>query len=50
MRFTLGPAPDIPNYFVLAGVNSTRIQSGSGAGRALAQWIMTGHPEMDLRA
>ncbi|MDG2339829.1 MAG: FAD-dependent oxidoreductase, partial [Paracoccaceae bacterium] len=47
-RFTLGEAPDVKNYFVLAGVNSTGIQSGSGAGRALAQWIMKGHPPMDL--
>ncbi len=47
-RFTLGQAPDVKNYFVLAGVNSTGIQSGSGAGRALAQWIMKGHPPMDL--
>ncbi len=47
-RFTLGEAPDIKGYFVLAGVNSTGIQSGPGAGRALAQWIMKGHPPMDL--
>lgn len=47
-RFILGQAPDIRNYFVLAGVNSTGIQSGSGAGRALAQWIIDGHPPMDL--
>lgn len=47
-RFTLGEAPDVKNYYVLAGVNSTGIQSGSGAGRALAKWIMKGHPPMDL--
>ncbi|MCV2874543.1 FAD-dependent oxidoreductase [Defluviimonas sp. WL0050] len=47
-RFTLGEAPDIKGYYVLAGVNSTGIQSGPGAGRALAQWIMKGHPPMDL--
>ena len=47
-RFTLGEAPEVKNYFVLAGVNSTGIQSGSGAGRALAQWIMKGHPPIDL--
>lgn len=47
-RFTLGEAPDVKNYFVLAGVNSTGIQSGSGAGKALAEWIMKGHPPMDL--
>ncbi|MEM7376580.1 MAG: FAD-dependent oxidoreductase [Pseudomonadota bacterium] len=47
-RFTLGEAPDVKNYFVLAGVNSTGIQSGPGAGRALAEWIMAGHPTLDL--
>jgi glycine cleavage system aminomethyltransferase T/glycine/D-amino acid oxidase-like deaminating enzyme len=47
-RFTLGEAPDLKNYFVLGGVNSTGIQSGPGAGRALADWIMNGHPPMDL--
>ncbi|MFN3156493.1 FAD-dependent oxidoreductase [Marivita cryptomonadis] len=47
-RFTLDEAPDLKGYFVLAGVNSTGIQSGSGAGKALADWIMAGHPTMDL--
>ena len=47
-RFTLGEAPEIKGYYVLAGVNSTGIQSGPGAGKALADWIMTGHPTMDL--
>ena len=47
-RFTLGEAPDLKGYFILAGVNSTGIQSGSGAGKALADWIMHGHPPMDL--
>lgn len=47
-RFTLGEAPGLEGYFVLAGVNSTGIQSGPGAGKALADWIMQGHPPMDL--
>ena len=47
-RFTLGEAPDLKGYYILAGVNSTGIQSGSGAGKALADWIMKGHPPMDL--
>ena len=45
-RFTLGEAPDLKGYFILAGVNSTGIQSGSGAGKALAEWIMNGHPTL----
>ena len=47
-RFILGEAPDVKRYFVLGGVNSTGIQSGSGAGRALAQWIAQDHPPIDL--
>ena len=47
-RFTLGEATNLKGYFVLAGVNSTGIQSGPGAGKALAEWIMQGHPPMDL--
>ena len=39
-NFILGEAPSVKGYFILAGVNSTGIQSGAGAGRALAQWIM----------
>lgn len=47
-RFTLGEAPNVKGYFVLAGVNSTGIQSGPGAGKALAEWIIQGYPPMDL--
>jgi len=47
-RFILGEAPDLKGYYVLAGVNSTGIQSGPGAGKALADWIMAGHPTSDL--
>ena len=47
-RFILGEAPDIRRYFVLGGVNSTGIQCGAGAGRALAQWIIEGHAPIDL--
>jgi len=47
-RFTLGEAPSLRGYYVLAGVNSTGIQSGPGAGKALADWIRLGHPPMDL--
>jgi len=42
-KFTLGEAPDIKNYYILAGLNSTGIQTGPGAGKALAEWIVKGH-------
>lgn len=47
-RFILGEAPNVAGYFILAGMNSTGIQTGGGAGRAVAQWIMNGVPPFDL--
>ena len=34
--------------FVAAGFNSIGIQSAGGAGKALAEWIVDGHPPIDL--
>jgi len=47
-RATIGEAPDVKGYFILAGVNSTGIQCGAGAGRAIAEWIINGKPMRDL--
>jgi 4-methylaminobutanoate oxidase (formaldehyde-forming) len=47
-RYILGEAPELLGYFVAAGFNSVGFQSGPGAGRALADWIVDGHPSMDL--
>ncbi|SLN44597.1 4-methylaminobutanoate oxidase (formaldehyde-forming) [Roseovarius albus] len=44
----LGPITDVKGLWVVAGFNSTGIQNGPGAGRALAEWIMAGHMTMDL--
>ena len=44
----LGPISEVPGLWVAAGFNSTGIQNGPGAGRALAQWIMEGRMTMDL--
>jgi heterotetrameric sarcosine oxidase gamma subunit len=35
-------------FFVAAGFNSIGIQSAGGAGKVLAEWIVDGHPSMDL--
>lgn len=43
----LGPVHGYDNYFACAGF-SFGITQGGGAGRYLAQWIMRGHPEVDL--
>ena len=47
-RYILGEAPELGGYFVAAGFNSVGFQSGGGAGRAVADWIVDGHPGMDL--
>jgi 4-methylaminobutanoate oxidase (formaldehyde-forming) len=48
VRYLLGETPDIRHLFVAAGFNSIGIQSAGGAGKALAEWIVGGHPPMDL--
>lgn len=47
-RYILGPAPELKNFFVAAGFNSIGIQSGGGAGMALAHWIVDGEAPYDL--
>jgi 4-methylaminobutanoate oxidase (formaldehyde-forming) len=47
-RHIMGEAPEIKNFYVAAGFNSTGIQTSGGAGWALADWIARGHPTMDL--
>ncbi len=47
-RYILGEAPGLDGYFVAAGFNSVGFQSGGGAGRVVADWIVEGHPPMDL--
>ena len=47
-NFILGEAPELPGFFVAAGFNSAGIASAGGAGRALAEWIVHGHPSADL--
>ncbi|EDP62256.1 FAD dependent oxidoreductase/aminomethyl transferase [alpha proteobacterium BAL199] len=47
-RYLLGEAPNLRNFFVAAGFNSIGIQSGGGAGKALAEWMEAGEPPMDL--
>ena len=44
----VGEAPEVQNYFVAAGLNSIGILTGGGLGRALAHWIVTGRPDVDI--
>lgn len=47
-RYLLGETPEVSGLFVAAGFNSIGIQSAGGAGKVLADWILDGHPPMDL--
>ncbi|MBC8269802.1 MAG: FAD-dependent oxidoreductase [Rhodospirillaceae bacterium] len=47
-RYYLGPTPEVENFYVAAGFNSTGIQSAGGAGKVLADWIVDERPPMDL--
>jgi 4-methylaminobutanoate oxidase (formaldehyde-forming) len=47
-RYLLGPTPEVEGLFVAAGFNSIGIQSAGGAGKVLADWVLDGHPSMDL--
>jgi len=48
VRYLLGEAPELGNFYVAAGFNSVGIQSAGGAGRVLAEWMAAGGPTMDL--
>ncbi|MEO0399534.1 MAG: FAD-dependent oxidoreductase [Pseudomonadota bacterium] len=47
-NYLMGEAPGNKNYFVAAGFNSLGILSSGGAGMIMANWIMNGHPPMDV--
>jgi 4-methylaminobutanoate oxidase (formaldehyde-forming) len=48
LNYILGEAPGLKNFFVGAGFNSVGIASSGGAGMALAEWIISGEPTLDL--
>ena len=47
-QFIVGESPDVPGLFVLGGMNSSGIALAGGAGKALAEWMIAGHPTMEL--
>jgi 4-methylaminobutanoate oxidase (formaldehyde-forming) len=48
VRYMLGETPELRHLFVATGFNSIGIQSAGGAGKVLAEWIVEGHPTMDV--
>ena len=47
-NYIMGEAPNLKGYFVAAGFNSLGILSAGGVGQVLSQWIVDGHPPMDV--
>ena len=47
-RYAMGEAPELRNFFVAAGFNSSGIGAAAGAGRAIAEWMSEGHQTIDL--
>ncbi|MCL0099713.1 FAD-dependent oxidoreductase [Dehalococcoidia bacterium] len=47
-RYLMGEAPEVRNFYLATGLNSTGIAAGAGVGKATAEWIVEGHPPMDL--
>ncbi len=46
----MGEAPEVKNYFVAAGFNAFGIAAGGGAGKMMAEWILSGASSLDLWA
>ena len=47
-RYIMGEAPELRNFFVAAGFNSSGVASAAGAGKAMAEWITEGEMTVDL--
>ena len=45
--FVMGKAPELDNFFVSTGF-LYGIAAGGGAGKMMAEWILDGHPSLDL--
>jgi 4-methylaminobutanoate oxidase (formaldehyde-forming) len=48
LRPIIGPAPEVRNYFIAAGLNSIGILTGGGIGRTIAHWIVDDDPGVDV--
>lgn len=47
-KYHIGEAPELKNCFIAAGLNSIGIQSAGGIGKVMAEWMLDGHPPIDL--
>ena len=44
----LGESPELRGFFAATGLNSLGILLGGGVGKVMAEWIVSGHPSLDL--
>jgi glycine cleavage system aminomethyltransferase T/glycine/D-amino acid oxidase-like deaminating enzyme len=44
----LGESPEVDGLYLSCGLNSVGILSGGGLGHMMAQWLIEGHPPLDL--
>ncbi len=47
-RYLIGESPDLKNFYLATGLNSTGIAAAPGVGKAVSEWIVAGEPTMDL--
>ncbi|HEY4611187.1 MAG TPA: FAD-dependent oxidoreductase, partial [Ilumatobacteraceae bacterium] len=46
--YHFGEAPELQNFFIAAGFNSTGFLTGPGIGSVMADWLVDGRPSIDL--
>ena len=46
--YHFGEAPNLRNFFIAAGFNSTGFLTGPGIGSVMADWLVDGRPSIDL--
>jgi glycine/D-amino acid oxidase-like deaminating enzyme len=49
-RFLVGPAPGVGGLWLATGCNGSGFSLSAAIGRALAEWIVGGQPELDIAA
>ncbi|XP_053671526.1 pyruvate dehydrogenase phosphatase regulatory subunit, mitochondrial-like [Anopheles nili] len=47
-RLIFGESAEVKNYFVACGMNGNPLQGSGGVGKALAEWIISGTPTIEM--
>lgn len=47
-RWIFGETAEVKNYFVACGMNGNPLQGSGGIGKALAEWIISGTPTIEI--